>query len=329
MKFSRPDFLFLLFLLIPGFFLFLRKYRDRKRKLLYYLSDQDDAGLPFLRHYKKIFIAESAFFLLAFFSLFLALARPSRGREESTVPPGNPLNIALVIDLSKSMMTPDLSPNRLKKVLGLLDSFIRRNPFRYGLVIFKRIAYPVLPMTKDKTALLSYLEYLNPHFLSADGTNGEEALSAAADLFTDDNTGDRLILLVSDGEFHDRKWMKQARRAAEKGIPVYTLGVGTEQGGIVPEEAGTVFSVSSRKRTIRSALKPGNLRKIAAVTGGRFFRISTDSADLSALQRVLDKTYVRSSLRYCPRNRETFFIVAALVFLLGSFIVKKFLCPGI
>lgn len=201
------------------------------------------------------------------------------------------LDIAVVLDISPSMLVDDVAPNRLQRARLELDDFLHRlgDSDRVTLIAFSAHAYRLMPLTTD-TALVSwFLDALDPSLTRHHGSNVVAALEQAARTLGQDSALDnRAILLISDGEFPEPEAVHAAtERLAGHGIAVFALGVGTPTGGPVPAPRG--YLRNARGETVISRLDRAMLAQITATTGGRYSDVHADDRDQDQLFAGLDR----------------------------------------
>jgi Ca-activated chloride channel family protein len=262
--------------------------------------------------------------VLAAAALGVAAAGPRWGLE-SVDEETSAADLVLALDVSKSMLARDLSPNRLERERVLARRILRELPGdRIGLVAFAGRAYVLSPMTVDHGALQLYLDALDPDIVSQGGSSLASAVRQASDLARGrEDAGRGAVVLITDGEaLEDQEAVREAAdRAARLGITVHTVGVGTPEGSPIPE-TGDDESLESYKRApdgevVISRLDEALLQDVAERTGGRYVRLgeagSTDAV-LRAL-RGLERTEGRSQRRVREKERYAWFVLAALVLL--------------
>ena len=232
--------------------------------------------------WKNIFLAGVFIFAV------LALARPQWGFEWQEVKRRG-LDILLVVDTSKSMLTADVKPNRLERTkLAIKDLLKKLNGDRAGLIAFAGDAFMVCPLTVDYAGFMLGLNDLDVHTVGRGGTNLsraiEEAIRACLPRQTSGRQGYdaarneyKAIILVTDGDDLEGDALAAAREAKEKGIKIYGIGIGTPEGELIQfvnERGETEFLKDSAGNFVKSRLNENLLRQIALTTGGMYVRAS-------------------------------------------------------
>jgi Ca-activated chloride channel family protein len=211
----------------------------------------------------------------------LALARPQWGRIEEPVF-DQAREILLAVDLSRSMLTPDVKPSRLERAKLLIQSLLEKLAGeRVGLVVFAGTAFLQAPLSADYEILREFLPALNPEFLPQGGSNYGALLDASLQAFGTTAAADRFLVILSDGEATDERWKERAAELARKEIRVLSLGIGTATGGMIPDGAGGLVK-DERGAVVMSRLETSTLQELARVTGGTY-RDASAWLDLSTL----------------------------------------------
>jgi Ca-activated chloride channel family protein len=232
MQFAQPHLLWLMLptLVLLGWFL-VWTWRKRQRLMTRFIQARLLAGLtvrlaPRREQIRRILL------LLVVALLFLSLARPQWGYswEEAR---RRGLDIVVAVDTSRSMLAQDLQPNRLERAkLATLDLLREAAVDRLGLVAFAGSAFLQCPLTLDDQAFRQSLATLNTRVIPQGGTAMAEAIHAALGAFKDEDNF-KVLILLSDGEDHDDRALDAAREAAEAGVRIFTLGVGTKSGEVL------------------------------------------------------------------------------------------------
>ncbi len=276
---------------------------------------------------------------LAAILLVLAVSRPRYGLRETEVSNAG-IDIAVVVDASKSMLAKDVVPNRLQgtilEISALLD---RLAGGRVALIPFAGIPFVQCPLTADHDVIRMYMADLKPEDLPVGGTNIGRAIGLAVETLTGERekaeaeTRDNLIpqfrgsknkaiVLFSDGEDHEGAALEAAQKAAEKGVRIYTVGVGTASGNPVPILGPDGSSVGSQKdeqgNLVFSALNMDLLDKIAAATGGKSFHYDKTSIAPQVFLSLdaLEKAEYQAQFQQLGEDRFQYLLGPALLLLL-------------
>jgi Ca-activated chloride channel family protein len=262
------------------------------------------------------FIIRSGFFAL----IIIALLGPSFGNDSKEVKSIGK-DIMIAIDLSQSMNAIDIQPSRLEKIKFELNNIITEfNSDRIGLIIFSSEAFVQCPLTYDQSALNLFIETLNSRLVPDTGTDFGPALHLALDkLNTDDTSIDakaKIIILISDGEDFGEETSTVRAEIRDKGIKLFTLGVGTTQGSKIMMPDGPKRDQQGNE--VISKLDRQSLKELAARTGGSYFEINQRQNDVSRLINNINR--VEGQLRDArvvdvSANKYIYFLIAALILL--------------
>jgi Ca-activated chloride channel family protein len=271
--------------------------------------------------------APAAVFLLALALAVVALARPHVVRSE----PRPQATVVLVIDTSGSMVAGDVQPTRLGAAQEAVRRFVARLPrhFQVGIVAFSSGPRVLVPTTEDHEVALQGLERLT----AFGGTAIGDAIRRAVELLRPGSTGRRnsssarvaprsfppsAIVVLSDGSQNRGRLpaLEGAALAKKRGIPVYTVALGTAGGTLRVSVAGTV-------ERLPVPPDPGTLRQIAERTGGRFYAAGSSER----LNAVYERLASRLSRRRAEREATYAFLGASSVLLVASGVLSALWLP--
>lgn len=270
---------------------------------------------------------DRALTLAAFGLLVLTLARPLWfDRDEQSELQGVPYLVAL--DSSRSMLTMDVKPSRWNVATNALDRFLANTKAdRIGLLTFSQVAFLNAPLTFDTLALRTTVHYLDPEqFIDLTGSALGSALERAGRYYTSNQVPQRLLILISDGEDFSGAPVELARRLKRQlGMTVCTIGVGTAGGGTVPLHSyGGGMAKNTFGQQVISRLNESNLQRLAAATGGRYFRLSERGEGLEQLRQEVLRPMAEAAARSDLKNyRELYQLPLALA--VGCLLAKVLL----
>ena len=270
--------------------------------------------------------------LLGLTLLAIALSRPQCGSDrEATTPVG--VDLAIVLDASRSMLATDVKPDRLARArleLGaLLDG---PGGDRVGIVAFAGDAFVACPLTSDRAAAKLFLRAVEPDALPRQGTALARALAAAREvlLASESRARPRVVLVVSDGEDHEGGVASAAQALAQEGIRLFALAVGTAAGAPVPPREGA-RARSGRAGAVVTRLDETTLRLVADQGGGDVYDVSSRDHGLPAFRAALDRM-ARSGLegRVTVTYEDRYALAAfpGFLLLLASLLVREARTPG-
>lgn len=277
---GRPYVLYLL-PVVPLFFAVrsLLFFRHRQKVEIAFFDITKAYSLTaWLRHFPKL--VYSGFIIL----LLLAVARPFQEDEMSEFADAG-LNIVLAIDISESMQMEDFEPNRLEAAKTLAHQFVDMRPAdRLGLVVFAGEAFALCPLTGDHAVVKDFISEIDFNLIDKPATAIGSALATGINRLRDAPTGDKLLLLITDGDntAGNLDPLLAAKLAAAFKIRCYTIAVGKE--GPVPYGKDAM----GRPLLVENTIDFSTLKEIASVTGGNFYR-AEDQAELAATFQDIDK----------------------------------------
>lgn len=319
MRFASPWFLLLL-LLLP---LWLRHYRESLRRSRANVRFPDTGMVTRLKKYKRPAAAHAPFALrfVAVALIILALARPQTGyREEEIVSKG--IDIMLTLDLSSSMTASDLQPTRLAAAKKVLAEFINgRVNDRIGLVVFAAEGYTRCPLTLDYAALLRLLEASDIGLID-DGTAIGMAIATATNRLKDLPSETKVMVLLTDG-VNNRGAIDPitaAKLAEAVGVKIYAIGVGRE-GAFLQTVDDPLYG--KRRVPVRTEIDEQLLRRIAASTGGKYYRAQSEQTLLSVYKEIdrLEKTDIRTKIYTRHTDWFMWLAVPALLLILAELVL--------
>ncbi len=230
---------------------------------------------PTRRRYKNVFI------LIAIFFCFVALARPQYGYKWVEVKRKG-IDLLFAIDVSKSMLVQDIKPNRLKRAsLAILDFVQQLEGDRVGLLPFAGSAYLMCPLTLDYEAFEHSLSAVTSSIIPKGGTNLPSVINKAVTTL-DNEANHKILIILTDGENLQGDTLAAAAEAADKGLKIYTVGVGTSEGELIPLSAGG-FTKDQQGNFVTSKLDEITLTEIADKTGALYVPLGTGSEGLSRI----------------------------------------------
>ncbi len=318
---QHSEWLYALALLAPGWILF-GWYRRRQRQSWMALGAPQllcrmGVSLEGNKQVRRMILMS-----LAFVSLILALANPQIGRRYERVKQRG-VDVILALDVSESMLAEDEQPNRLSRAKLLISRFLDRlNGDRIGLIIFAGDAYVQVPLTGDYQAAESILRPVSPGMVSRQGTSLSEAIGLAQQAFAVSRNNFRALFVNSDGETHDEEALEMAVQARENGLRVHCIGLGSEQGAVIPQYLNGQITGNKRDRNGQTVVTKMNSKMLASVSeagGGRFFRLNDIGQTLAFMDEELDQmTEVEFEERFITDYEDHFswMLALAMIFML-------------
>ena len=287
-KFAYPNalFLYIPLLLIVALFLY-ASYKRRSDLRKYGSPELLGAMMPEASRHRPQLKFWLTFAALCF--MVLLLARPQFGTKIETVKRQG-IETVIALDISNSMMAQDVAPNRLERsknvISRLVDGF---EDDKVGLIVFAGDAFIQLPITNDFISAKLFLVSIFPSLITRQGTNIKAAIDMATRSFTPREGVGKAIIIITDGENHEGGAVEAAKAAAEKGMMVYVMGVGTPEGAPIPEGRGNDFRRDKEGNVIVTKLNEQMCQEIAAAGNGVYIRIDNTGNAQKILQKEVDK----------------------------------------
>jgi len=269
-----------------------------------------------------------ALVLLALALAILALAKPRWGYTYEDVKRRG-LDLLFAIDTSRSMLSNDVAPNRLERVkLAAQDLITELQGDRAGLIAFAGRAFLQAPLTIDYDAAVESINDLDTKTIPEGGTNISEAIALATQTFGKSAIGNRALIIFTDGEELSGDAVNEAKKAADAGVKIFTVGVGTAQGSLIPvegqSEAG--FVKDARGQVVKSKLDENRLREIAQATGGMYFHLESGPQTMRQLYAdglsKLKTAEIDARLSSRPIERYEWPLAGAIVALIASLFIN-------
>ncbi len=324
LMFADIKYLYLI-LLIPAFLLgygLLRYLRARRVKAL-----GDPALVEALmpsRSRSKGWV-RMGIFCLAFLCFAIGLARPRTGArlaEHKT----KGAEIIVALDVSNSMLAQDYSPNRLERAkLSIARLTEKLQDDRIGLVIFAGTSFVQLPVTTDYVSAKMFLGSIDTGSIPIQGTAIGDAIRLCIKSFSAQSEKSRVIVVISDGENHEDDPVAAAGQAAELGIKVYTIGVGSAQGQPIPVEGGLLRDRNGD--IVVTKLDEDTLRKVAAAGGGAYIHAGGEEFGLNPIiqdiRRMEDEEFGSVVFEEYDEQYMYFFGAALLLLIIEMLIGER------
>lgn len=325
MKFGNPEY-FLLWLALPvfaGFFIW--AYQRRKAALRCFATlDLIGKLTPSAGLSRQIFkwVLFSAFF----FFLVIALVRPRFGAKMEMVERKG-IDIIVALDISQSMLAEDIVPNRIdlaKHEIAKLIDLLKGD--RIGLVVFAGESFVQCPLTLDYGAAKMFLDAVNTGWVERQGTALADAIEKSAKAFKSQSRKHKVLVVISDGEDQEGDAVTAAKKAAEEGILIYTIGVGSENGVPIPvkrDNDNVVYKKDKQGNLVMTRLNSMMLEKIAIEGKGSYFHAGSN-LELERIMSTIasmEKKELGTSKVATFEERYQFPLAIALLLLLLEFFI--------
>ncbi|MBP3356153.1 MAG: VWA domain-containing protein [Rikenellaceae bacterium] len=320
-RFANPHYLYLLAALPLLAVLFLYAARNRRKRLERFSESKllhELAPAVSTRRVRNKFIL----FLCAAALLIVAAARPQFGSKlkEQT---RKGIEIMLAVDVSNSMLAEDFEPNRLERSKYAINRLLEgMQEDKVGLIVFAGDAYVQLPITADYVTARNFTRQISTDMVSRQGTAIGAAIDLAASSFSSESEGSRALIIITDGENHEDDAVAAARAAAEKGITLYTIGIGTPEGA--PIKIGNDYLRDEKGEMVVSKLDEQTLESIALLSGGAYIRSNNKSIGLDEIIEKINRTEKREfkTMAFDEFNEQYQYLTAvALLLLIGEWLM--------
>ncbi len=226
-------------------------------------------------------ILRGTFVVLALGLTIVALAQPRYGFTQQEIKQKG-RDIIVAVDTSRSMLATDIAPNRLTRAKLLTQDLIRLlKGDRIGLVAFAGSSFLQAPLTLDYSAVINALDELDTTVIPKGGTNIASAIATAEQAFGKAEGQTRALVILTDGEELDADGVAAAKKAAEHGVRIFTVGIGSLEGSLIPfrsEDGKQDFVRDIAGKPVQTRLDEARLSEIAKATGGFFVLIGPDAA---------------------------------------------------
>ncbi len=287
-RFGEPLYLYLL-LILPILVVFYLYSNYRRRKKLSQYGDPELMAhlMPEVSKYRpdvKFGLVTAALAMIIFM-----LARPQFGSKMETVKRQG-VETVVALDISNSMLAQDVTPSRLEKSKKLVSRLVETfNNDKVAMIVFAGEAFTQLPITSDYISAKMFLETISPSLISTQGTDLRGAIDLAMRSFTPNEGVGRAIVLITDGENHEGGAVEAAKAAADKGVRVFVLGVGSPDGSPIPIEGTNDFRRDKDGNVVVTKLNEQMCQEVAKAGNGMYVRVDNTNNAERALNAEINK----------------------------------------
>ena len=275
-------------------------------------------------------LAKFVILLAAVTCLLVALANPRIGtRLEDVKQEG--VDIFIALDVSLSMKSEDIKPNRLEKAKFEIRNLVGRlGGDRIGLIIFAGEAFTQFPLTTDYSAANMFLDIIDVDAVPVPGTDIGSAIERAVESFDFEETTTKVLVIITDGENTEGDVFDAAEEAAKKGVLIYTIGLGSPTGSPIPVYNAAGQQVDFKRdrggAVVISKLDEASLEKLASIGGGKYFRGTNAQDELDEIYKNINALQkkefgVKQFTDY--EDRFQFFLVPAILLLLAEVLITE------
>jgi Ca-activated chloride channel family protein len=271
--------------LVVLLFIGLVYWRKNKLKKLgeEHLIDEQIQGFIPGRNALKFILSAIAFFLIV-----IGWANLQMGAKTDKVQRKG-VDVVVALDVSKSMLAQDIQPDRLTRAKQLIARMMdKMQNDRVALVVFAGRAYLQVPLTIDYSAMKMLLQNVKPDLVPTQGTVISDAIDLAAQSFSQKERKYKSLIIISDGEDHDEHAIAKAKEAAESGIIIHTVGIGSPQGATLYDPATRSVKLDENGNPVVSKLNEDELRSIASAGRGTYSLLRNNDDVANRLVDELD-----------------------------------------
>ena len=277
-------------------------------------------------------IARSVLMIAAIALVVLAAARPQWGETEQIVE-RHGVQLMVALDISRSMLAEDIRPDRLSRAkLEAADLLERLHGDEVGLVLFSGAAFIQFPLTFDYATARTFLDRADTEMIGLQGTVIDKAISVSMVGLNNDRVGHKAIVIISDGEDDQQEsdYVRAANRAADAGLTVFTIGVGTTDGEPIPvkDTWGNLvgYQEDGDGNMVLSRINEDVLKSVAEAGGGRYVLAGGSTSAAAVIAEELDrleKTVVESEITNARIERFQWFVIGAIALLAASLLIPS------
>lgn len=324
MIFAESKYLFLL-LLIPLFIIIQTVVLKLRKRRLEKFGDEALVKELMPSYSKAKVWLRLSLFLLAFFFFVLGISRPQMGailKEHKT----RGAEVMIVLDVSNSMLAEDYSPNRLERAKLAISRVVDKlRDDRIGLVVFAGNSFVQLPITTDYVSAKMFLGSISTESIPIQGTAIGDAISTALRSFSAQSDRSRAIIVITDGENHEDDPVAAASQAAEMGVRVFTIGIGSPEGKMIPFEGD--YLRDKEGNPVVTRLDEAVLQDVAAAGKGLYVRAGNSEFGLNPIieeiARLDDEEYNSIVFEEYDELYMYFFAMALFFFVLEMLIGER------
>ncbi len=325
MNWAQPLFLhFLWFVPLAIILVFYRRVRNTK--IMKSIADPPLRTVIWKEN-RKVSLWKEILLISSLTLLILSLARPRWGKKLS-ITQAEGYNVVFALDASSSMLAQDVKGGRLAKAKESIKAALGQLPgSRFGLVAFSGEAYKLCPLTTDANAFKLFVDLIEPSLIPSEGTDIGGAIRKSVELFPEQISGSRIIILVSDGENTRGDPRVDALSARKEGIKVFTISAGTKEGAPIPKFDSTgkfqEYLKDENGKPHISIVNQDMLKLVARAGNGAF--LEGEGVELGILIRLfrgLRTGEFASEKVEHYQEKFIFFLIPALLFLITASLLK-------
>ena len=326
-RFANPQYLYLLLILPVMLVIFLLNNLRRKRlirkigtpALVSKLIPEMSGNRPLIKF---------LIMMLAVSSAVIMLARPQYGSKLEEVKKQG-VEVIIALDVSNSMLAEDIQPNRLVRAKQAISRLVDNlSNDKIGLIVFAGDAYTQVPVTTDYVSAKMFLSTITPDMVAKQGTAIGAAIELGIRSFSPGEGKSRAMIIITDGENHEKDPLSSAEEAAKAGIIIHTIGIGSPEGVPIPISSGgrKDYLKDTEGNTVITKLDEETLKNIALRTGGSYVRASNSSLGLDEIFsniRKMKKEELEGTIYTEYNDQFRIFAGISAIFLILEFLIMN------
>jgi len=315
--------LFVAIAILVGLFLYLLRW---KGNTLNKIGDKKLVKLLIDNFSSKGFTVKFILLILAIATGIIAVMNPRVPGDTDGVERKG-IDVAIALDVSKSMLAADLAPNRLERAKQFVNKLINEMPNdRIALILFAGKAYLQMPLTVDHGAASLFISSATPDAVPQQGTVISDALKMSAGVFNSAEKRFKTVVLISDGEDHDADAISTAKDLAAQGVMINAIGIGSPEGSSIVDPATGQNKRDEAGNTIISKLNEEGLKEIAQYTNGIYIRLQNSDDAIASIKSQLSQIERKAFGDVSQMNFKTYYIwfaVAMFILLLAENLIPE------
>ncbi len=329
LRFAHSEYLYALYL-IPIMVVFFWYTRKQRKKALAEFADEKMHEILFPMKSKLKPWLKFLLIALAYLFLVVGIANPQIGTKIEEVKQVG-IDVYILLDVSLSMTAQDIKPSRLEKAKHDIANLIRKlRGDRIGLMLFAGQAYVQIPLTTDYGAASMMLDAVSTNSVPQQGTAIASAINMALSSFKENSKTKKAIIIITDGEDHEGNIKKSIKDAVDKGVAIYTIGLGSAAGVPIPLFNASGVKTGYKKdrygQVVLTKLDVATLQEIAAEGNGKYYHGSNNDDELEKIYNDLgkiEKSEFGTTKVTDYEDRFYYFIAVGLFLLLVEFFVTE------
>ena len=319
---SQPQYLWLL-LLVPVFFGVQVIVNKLRRRRIRSFGDEELVNALMPSYARAKVWVRLTLYSIAFCFLVIAMARPQRGvklKEQQM----KGAEVIIALDVSNSMLAQDYYPSRLERAkLAISQVSEKLKGDRIGLIVFGGESYVQIPLTSDYISARMFLNSISTGTVPVQGTAIGSAIDLGVRSFSDQSDHSRAIIVITDGENHEDDPVAAAKSAAEQGVRVFTIGVGSNEGTLIPLPEGG-YMTDEAGENVLTRLDDVTLQAVASAGNGIYVQSTNREFGLTPIIEEIQKMEDKVMTTVVYEEYEelyVYFLTVALLFFVVEMLI--------